>query len=200
MKRFALYAALTILSLLAFALAARAQVITAVNQSIPTTSYFWSSNLLGGTGATLKVDTKHTGGPTGNGGQQTTNQVPANTTNTALFTAPIDLTWYDAEGIQIEITGSAASNTWATNRIFLYPCPDGVNPDTNNFWTLGPFTNNVLFTNVLVTSNLTMNNGPMSSGCARYWQVGWGVQGTNTMTNTCVQLYAGRHIIRTEQP
>ena len=178
--------------------AVEAQVLTVTQFGLPTSSYFYSTNMFGGTGATVKVSADHLGGPTGNGGQPATNAIPANSTNSAVWQAPIDLSWF--QNGSLLITETTLTNIWTTNWIFLYPCPDGVNSDTNHPVVLGPFTNNVFGTNLLDFTNLVINNGPMGAGGPRYWTAGWGVQGTNTVTNAYLQIFSTRLVTRIEQP
>ena len=187
------------LSLILGPLAAHAQNVVITQQQLPTSSFFYNTNQNGGTGATVIASIKHLGGPASPpmGGLAATNSVVANSTNKAMWITPIDLGFYDNGSLFI--TSSTVSNVWATNWLFLYPCPDGCNPDTNNYVTLGPFTNNVLFTNLEVFTNLSMSNGPMGPGGPRYWQLGWGIQGTNTGTNSYAQVFVRRPIRIIEQ-
>jgi hypothetical protein len=186
---------------LLFGLSALAQDLVITQFQLPTWDYFYNTNMTGGTGNTVVASVKHLGGKTMNGGQPATNAIPVTNThgatNTAMWIAPIDLSFYDNGSILF--TETTLSNVWTTNWLFLYPCPDGCNPDTNNFVTLGPFTNNVFGTNLLCFTNLTIP-GYMGPGGPRYWQLGWGVQGTNSITNAYAQVFVIRPMRTAEAP
>lgn len=117
----------------------------------------------------------------GLGGVMATNSVPANTTNTAMWSTL--LTVPDHKEFSLMLTANSYTNTYSTNYFSLCPADDGVNVDTNHpVWTSGPITclpNGQMQTNL--TSTVIGNHG--------FFQLICGNQGTNTSTNVNAQAF-----------
>jgi hypothetical protein len=112
-----------------------------------------------------------------------TNIIAANTTNSAVLATPVGLTRYDQATVMF--SGSVVSNTSGTFWLFLYPCADGVNIDTNH-----PIATMSCSTSSGSTGFLLVTNLPNSVlGSTGYLGAGIGVQGTNSTADHCVQFF-----------
>jgi hypothetical protein len=194
MKRFfALFMLLVALPALAFD-------SVVVQQLIPTTFPQYSTNIIAKISGAFNIET-----PSGSviaSGQMATNGVAGNATNKAIWSTPIYLAGAAAGGFDyfwIEATWTtpaAQTNYLGTNFLWLYPVPDYVNVDTNDAIQLGSFTTPATnVTSGIFTSNVTS----ILSGCP-FWQVGWGILGTNIATNIFVQIFASKRVQVTTTP
>lgn len=126
------------------------------------------------------------------GGLLFTNSVKAGQNITAL-TTPVDLRHFDEAGLYV--TGYLPTNAGAslaaqgTQTLSVYPCDDGLNPDTNNPLAAIILTPSLVgggFTNFLTYTNLARTIiGPHG-----YISFGLNNAGTNTDTNLLIQIIA----------
>jgi hypothetical protein len=125
-----------------------------------------------------------------NGGQMAVTTIGANTTNLAAWSTPLWLGNYQT--CTFVVSGNQASNVTAynvgascTNWLTLIPSPDGVNYVSNSAISLGPITPTYIGTNILWGTNLSITQ----LGAWPYWQLTWGVQGTNSLANALGQIF-----------
>jgi hypothetical protein len=162
-------------------LSARAIDLLVTQTNIPSTYPLWNSNAL-----YPKISSKFNFSSNGvavASGQMATNSVPRATLNaTGIWLSPICLYWFD--DFDLVITANAASNTFISNYFYLYPTHDLVTLDSNDVIILGPFTNIVGSSNLVVNTNISSAQGPAS--VAGYFLGCWN-PGTNTSTNLFAQ-------------
>ncbi len=130
------------------------------------------------------------------GGLMATNAVPAGTTNQTMWSPVLDIFHWNAFIISAtcnQLTNNKAGTNAPTdvgnftNYIFLYPSADGVNFDTNSGITIGPWLPPSGQSNAVLVTNISPSSA--AGTLPRYWQLGFGEVGTNTVTNVCVQVF-----------
>ena len=171
------------LLLLALALPASAQLLYHTQVAKATNNPYYSTNLLERITSLLT------------GGLAATNGLPANSTNTAVWSSPILTEYFNT--FDLELTGSmAAGANTNTVWIFLYPCCDGVNADTNRAISLGGYNPGTSATNLHVITNVAPLMGVNATG---WYQLGLGNAGTNVFTNFLGQVWVKKVIDWTQQ-
>jgi hypothetical protein len=123
---------------------------------------------------------------TGNiaGGAMATNTVPGGTTNSQVLVTPVGLTRYDQ--VAVELTGLVITNSSGTGWLFLYPCDDGVNIDTNHPIASLSFTGGYAGgTNILLCTNIANT----LLGSHGYIGAGIGNAGTNSFGSLFLQFF-----------
>lgn len=156
---------------------------------LPEAQYSVSTNVPS-TAPYATTNTGYTTTSTINGANPATNAVPANTTNGAIWATPLDIRRFKHFAIEVmcnQKTNGVSTNSGIsmfTNYLFLYASGDELRYKTNQpAWTSGPLiptpgqTNDYEFTNI--PSGIFDDCG--------YVFAGFGVQGTNSITNLLVR-------------
>ena len=177
-----------------FALSALAIDPLVTQANIPTTYPLYNSNSVYPK-ISNKFNFPSNGLPVASG-QMATNAVPRVSTNsTSIWGTAIFMQWYDS--FDLVVTANAASNTFVSNYFLLYPTHDMVTIDSNDVIVLGPFTNIIGTSNLIVNTNINANQGPQN--IAGYF-LGCGNPGTNSITNLFAQVVCKEKEVITVYP